>query len=135
MRKVSALFGALLLATLGATSANAQSCIDFVDFCDGVQVTFGPQFVAGTWESYDCAGSTWPVQGFRVAGGAGAAIVCSEGGCFTGFEVLLSANFPQARIDLYDLFGNFLNTTPITVTPGACPFGPAEDGAESLTGM
>jgi len=54
----------LLVAGLTAPPAQAQIfCIDFVNFCDGLEVTIEGSLITGWWRNYDCDGSDASVIG------------------------------------------------------------------------
>lgn len=62
--------GMLLLAVsvAGAPPAAAQVCLDFVSFCDGLELTFDGDFISGHWRNLDCDGRDAPIWGI-IRGG------------------------------------------------------------------
>lgn len=61
MRRVLIACAALVLIVgFAAPSAEAQQCVKWVAFCDGIQIdNIGAGTIAATWYNYDCANS-WP---------------------------------------------------------------------------
>ena len=80
MKKVLFVAAAFLLAA-SFSPANAQLCLDFDGFCDGLELSAGGGAVTGDWVSYDCAGSRDAMAG-SLSGGT-ARVLCGAGGCDT----------------------------------------------------
>ena len=79
MKKV--LFGCAAFLLLVAP-ASAQLCLDFNDFCDGLELAApGGGVIEGDWVSYDCAGSRDDMNG-SLSGGQ-AQVLCGAGGVGT----------------------------------------------------
>lgn len=123
---------------LFAAAANAQTtfCIDYVNFCDGMEFQAGDGLSA-TWVNTDCAGATSP-QDTVIPQGARIITLCqADGVCDlaaqVGFDTLLwvfllgNGTGTLVGIDAGTPFPFQINT-PIAVSAGACAFGPVGQG-------
>jgi hypothetical protein len=123
MRKLSVLFGAALLALAGA--ANAQTCLQFDNFCDAIQINgISEAGISAEWSSWDCAGSDAPMQGFLTGGRA--TLVCSDAACPFGDDWAYAVAFPISAFWLYSITQGtlFQSQSPYTQIPGACTNAP-----------
>jgi hypothetical protein len=128
-----------VLAPLAVATAPAQAatfCVDFDFFCDGLQLTTNTTapLLTGTWENWDCAGSTAPVQGnFAVPDGSQYRVHCNDAGCPSGEQWLFTLTAFQLgfTFDLLQLnpLIPFQIDSPYTVTSGACAFTGTEKGS------
>lgn len=58
------LAGLLALALFGAPATDAQICLDFVSFCDGLELNFDGDVITGWWRNATgCDGEDMPVAG------------------------------------------------------------------------
>lgn len=127
----------MMLLGFGASAANAQVCISFDSFCDGVSFTPGVGF---TWEGYDCAGADTAFSGVVPTGGGEVRLVCQSGSCavpdFFGYDIaIVDLNLPARTADVIGIDNGgilFTVTDTITVTQGACPFTPEREGLKSF---
>lgn len=132
--KVKVLFLALVVLGLAAPVASAQqtSCIDFDNFCDGMEINVGGG-LSGTWQNTDCAGTDVPFDRVGLVGPGQARMVCISGGCPLGIDFLFAVDFPAGTFDLFGFDG--INppfpvqiNSPFTLLSGACPFAPGDGG-------
>lgn len=63
MIRITSILVLLALANLLAPVAQAQVCIDFLNFCDGLELTVEGQQISGFWRNVDCEGLDAPVVG------------------------------------------------------------------------
>jgi hypothetical protein len=130
MRKLSALFGAALLALAGA--ANAQTCLQFDNFCDAVQLDAIGEFgIQAQWSSWDCAGSDAPMVGGRFGnGGAFGIVTCTDASCPFGEDWVFGLAFPIASFWLSSITTGqvFVVEGPYTQIAGACTNAPNRSG-------
>jgi len=72
----------LSVVALGGSGLEAETkCLDFDDFCDSMTLTDDTGSLEGTWNSYDCAGSSDVLSGPLVGNGTGRGrVVCGAGG-------------------------------------------------------
>jgi hypothetical protein len=146
---LSAIFSTVVVTFLaiGSSPANAQVCLAFTGFCDGLQLTVNGQNVTGTWQNTDCAGTDVPIVGrtgsFNNACGAPTnAVGCDPrrfpGGCVAGSNFWFNVDLPvDNTMDMTQ--GNYPNGTcwiqslGYTLTFGACPFLSETAGQRPLT--
>ena len=128
MKRIATLLGSLLLVSGSAMSdsINAPYCVQFVGFCDGLQLSpVGGGNIAAEWRNLDCAGSTAPMQG-TVASGV-ATVVCTDTSlCPVGLTWMFKLEFASNTFDMfgYDGFNAFPNliNSPFRIGAGTCNF-------------
>ena len=153
MKRLSLFVGAIaLVALLSAIPVQAQLgasagetpfgpdvsypfCIDFVDFCDGFEVSaiLADKMVVGTWQNYDCGGSDAPMLGGFTKGPPRRNYMMGDIGVFAPGDIfLLTLEVDLGTLDLWnhDAAGNLSSSwtmLPTRFIPGACPFRPESD--------
>ncbi len=137
------MIGLSLLVLGGVAHAQQTVCVSFDNFCDGLEVTFTPGVsISGTWQNYDCTGVDASLTATIPQGGGQFRFICSSADCATaqvfGWDVLiLDLDAPGQTVDLLGIVGGqvLLNTsTPATISAGACPFSPHQEGLGSFLG-
>ena len=151
MKRLSLFVGAIaLVAMLGAIPVQAQLgaaagatpfspavsypfCIQFVNFCDGFEVSaiMGDKMVVGTWQNWDCGGSDSPMLGGFTKGPPRRNYMMGDIGVFAPGDIFVfTLELDLGTFDLWnqDAAGNltqFLDNNPYAFSPGACPFRPS----------
>jgi hypothetical protein len=136
VKKIAISLVTSVFALLAAGTSHAQSavlCIDFVNFCDGLQLQSNaePPTLSGIWANWDCAGTDQPVFGgftseenFRV--------FCTTAGCpiDLSWMFIIDAFGLGFTFDLWGLNPPFpqQQNQPYTVSAGECPFTGTEKG-------
>jgi hypothetical protein len=132
MRKLTIALGITTLSIGAATQAAPDAggwCVDFRSFCDGLQLYAAPDGVhlTGTWENWDCAGSTAAING-NLSGDGVVSVVCGDfATCPIGFIWLFKFERASSTFDMYGWdgvnppFQNLLDS-PYALTPGTCNF-------------
>jgi hypothetical protein len=125
---------ALALLGLGAAAHAQTFCVDFTQFCDGLEFTVSGGEVTGTWQSYDCNGTDATLTTVRPIGDGVVRAVCAAGSCQLADELsfrglLADVNVPARGADVFGIDSNgglviFQVGTPVAITNGACAFGP-----------
>jgi len=124
MKKMLLLIAAVLIIV---PAANAQVCLDFDAFCDGMTLTAGGGALNGTWDNYDCAGSSDELNG-TLGGGIGR-VLCGAGGagtCFTGpdSDFGFALDGLDGTMDMFNDTGMgfvlFIDELEYTVNPPDC---------------
>jgi hypothetical protein len=133
MKKLAMLLGTLLFAlSMGAQGAtNATTfCIDFVNFCDGMQLKASdtqPGMLNGAWHSVDCAGHDAAVHGAQQPGKKNVTCDATQTGCPSGLTWYFAFNMTTGTFNMFGFdgvnppFPQQLNQ-PFTMTAGACTF-------------
>jgi hypothetical protein len=133
--------GLLFLAFSAGAHAQQTYCVNFVDFCDGLEVNIEPGVgIKTTWQNYDCTGVDAEMTASIPQGGGQFRFICSGSDCATaqvfGYDVIvLDLDVPQGITTLLGIVGGqlLLNVSATSaVAPGACPFAPQADGGQSL---
>ena len=133
MRKLVLPFALIVLAFSGA--ANAQFCINFDNFSDGISMTIGVEgVISAVWENHDGAGAEAPMLGFTQVAGSANVLVCSDPSCPRGNQYAFFIAYPIRSFWLYDLTNgtSVVAESPFSLSGGACPFGPVEEGVPSV---
>ncbi|MEO0973011.1 MAG: hypothetical protein AAFX85_07935 [Pseudomonadota bacterium] len=133
MRKLAALLIPIALAV--SSTANAQFCIDFDLFIDGITVRIGSEgVISAVWQNYDGLGSQAPMVGFTDAGGGANVLVCSDASCPFGQQYAFYIAYPVQSFWLFDLTNGvpIVTQSPFSLSGGACTFGPEAEGTPSL---
>ena len=103
-----------------AMQANAESCITFTNFCDGMQIDVDNGNAFGVWVNYDCLGNDTPALGRR-----------QPNTYLSGqFEPSTAYSFVfNKKTSTFNLFSTDGETTsqiqfnqPFTSAPGPCSF-------------
>jgi hypothetical protein len=125
-----ALFASALALVAAPAYSSPPLCIDFVNFCDGLQIQINnvTHTISGKWHNWDCAGADEPIVG-GVRSLSEYRIYCTTAGCPGGLLWYFVVHAFQAGYT-FDLFGSdginppFLQQTnqPYTVNTGACTF-------------
>jgi len=76
MKRVLVVAAFAVLAILGASSADAQICVNFDAFCDCLELNVDSGSITGEWQNWDCLGATAPVTG--NVGGGNAKVFCTD---------------------------------------------------------
>ena len=128
MKRIATLLGTLLLVSGSAMSdsINTPYCVQFVGFCDGLQLSaIGGGRIAAEWRNLDCAGSTAPMQG-TITPGLVTAVCTDTSQCPVGltwmFKLDLNSNtFDMFGFDGFNAFPNLINS-PFRMGNGLCNF-------------
>jgi|GEM_PF-1875876 len=132
MKKALFFVAAALVLMVPAANAQAQFCLDFDGFCDGLELSASGGAITGDWVSYDCAGSR-DAMGGSLSGGT-AQVLCGAGGCDTCVVSGAGVNWGflidglDGTMDMFqDLasctsFSPWIDELAYTATPGACTF-------------
>jgi hypothetical protein len=129
MKKLAVVLGTALLAigtAVRADTINAPYCVDFTQFCDGLEITaLGGGQVAGYWRNTDCAGTDVKVGG-RINEGS-ISVYCSDAACPIGFLWMFTLSLPTHAFTLIGWDGvnppiPFQVNAPFSIAPGACSF-------------
>jgi len=111
MKKLVLTCSALLaLVAFSAPNADAQVCLKFTQFCDGIQInSSNGGNVSADWYHFDCANSTAMTSGFRgknadvysdACGGGGVALInCTNCGGFGDWHFVID-NLNDGSIDM-----------------------------------
>jgi len=100
----------LALVAFSAPNADAQICLKFVSFCDGIQInSTGGGSINADWYHFDCANSTPMTSGARgggsdsfsdACGGSGVALInCTNCGGFGDWHFVID-NPVDSSIDM-----------------------------------
>lgn len=120
------------LMMLGGAAANAQMCVTFEGFCDGLEVNVSGGQISGFWRNTDCAGTDIPVRG-TIRGGS--AKVACDGACLGGSRWgWVAETTLDGTMDMYTdpgAAGNWsiwIDELAYTTSLGPCPFDPFNGG-------
>ena len=141
MRKLAMALAITTLSIGAATPAAPDAggwCVNFDNFCDGLQLYAAPDGVhlTGTWENWDCAGSNPPING-NLSGDGLVSVVCGDvATCPLGYVVLFKLERSSNTFDMFAWDG--VNppfvvqfNSPYTLAPGACNFTDDKTGIPS----
>jgi hypothetical protein len=138
VNKLAIALASAALAVLAAPAAHASPalCVDFVNFCDGLQIRIDndAHTISGSWRNWDCAGTDEPIVG-GVRSLTEYRVYCTTAGCPLSYLWVFVLDAFQAGFT-FDLFGSdginppFLQQLdqPYTVSAGACAFSGTEKG-------
>jgi hypothetical protein len=134
MRKLTIALGITALS-LGAAAApaNATRCVDFVNFCDGFELSVSGAQISGEWVNNDCAGARAAVSGHADTGRLN--VNCQPAGsCPAGIAWFFKLDTVSQLFVMYGTTDNvnfFLQQAnqPFRVTEGACSF------SDDMTGI
>lgn len=145
MKRALFVFAALLIVVgFSAPAAQAQTCMQFTGFCDGLEVNVSGGSINGFWRNWDCGGSDSAVVGIikslpsPCGGNANAGVVCDAGisGCDVGGS---SWAFMLDSLDgSMDMANGFppntcwIDELAYTTSLGPCPFA-QDNGARPRT--
>lgn len=151
----------LAAAAITAPPTDAQVCLDFVVFCDGLELYIDGDEISGYWKNVDCKGSDVPVWGIVEEGlplpcspgttwqldpqnQAKAGVAClPELDCFVfgwewyflldGLDGTLDEGVTQGGLDPPGACG--LDELSYDLLLGPCPFGPEGGGIPSTSAI
>ena len=112
----------MALVAFSTSNADAQVCLKFVQFCDGVQIngTTGG-VISADWYHFDCANSQ-PFSSGQRGGGGGDVITNGCGGGSVAMVQCTAADCPGLPADFYFAIDN-LNDGTIDMNIGQHPNG------------
>ena len=126
------------MALGGIATVNAATCIQFTNFCDGLEVAVSNGQISGLWKNTDCAGTDIPIQG-NIQGGEGR-VACS-GACLGGNRFgWLAETTLDGTMDMYvdvGAVGNWslwIDELAYTTSLGACTFNLFDAGGTPSSG-
>ena len=131
MRKLTVMLGMFVLSIGAATQVNAVPnniyCVEFLTFCDQLQLdlTQGDVSFAGQWNN--CLGEWIAVEGFRRPGREWT-VVCSDiATCTNGFLWLFRLDLNSFTVNVFKWDGvnppfPRVIDAPFGIIPGACAF-------------
>lgn len=108
--------------------AAQMGCVNFDLFCDALELEMDGVNIVGTWVSWDCAGSSVPLDGFIDDGDA--TVFCLESNdCPNGNSYVFTIG--RSTFDLLERVGEgnydlLQDNTPWTFSDGACPTEPVD---------
>jgi len=125
---------AILFAIPFASGAQIV-CVDFDDFCDGLQLHMsdetGAVILYGTWENYDCVGSEIVVMGNSCEEGFSATMTDPNGpiigSAFDFWFESTSRTFDLVGLSPPDRPQTFQDDAGYTIIPGTCDFSDKND--------
>lgn len=140
MKKVVLLFVALLIVVGFSTSpAQAQFCLDFDVYCDGLEISVAGSDLSGFWRNTDCLGTDVSVLGVvrsglpsPCGGVTNAGIACDAGvnGCeVSGESWIFMIDALDGTMDMGQGFPPnvsqcWIDEMAYNIIMGPCPFQP-----------
>lgn len=141
MKKLVLTSAVLLVAVaFAAPSAQAQVCIDFDSFCDGLELNASgpPPLLTGTWQNTDCAGTDVPIVGTvdpgNIANACGALGNAEAVGNVSGADWQFVLDRLDGSLDMNMLPGTcWIPGVTYTTSLGACPFKPQRGARPAMS--